>query len=214
MPEPELTAEAKEAIRSYVVKLLVLPATASAVLAFFLGYFIKDVATQTAYTDAYKQASLQILSLSGDAQAAKHNALEATRAAQEGKDEVIKANTAAQAASLEAQTIRNSLRTLQSLQQSENMVAGVAQDLLARADFKKSLIDSVVTDLKTIDEKISQVGRTLATNYVRLDQFYYVTSIVSGLNLDVLYGKKDIGAPVGQAAPNPGQAWKITNIPK
>jgi hypothetical protein len=206
MPEPELTATAKEAIRSYVVKLLVLPATASTILAFFLGYFIKDVASQSAYTDAYKQASIQILGISGDAQAAKLSALEAVRAAQQGRDDIVKAVAAAQATLSEAQTIRNSLKTLQALQQSENIVAGVAGELASREDFKQALADLAVTDLKNALARLDSIGMQLQAierQSLKLGKVYFVQSQPFPLYL---------GMRSGMAVP--GTVVELTSIPE
>jgi hypothetical protein len=210
MPEPELTATAKEAIRSYVMKLLVLPAAASTILAFFLGYFIKDVASQSAYTDAYKQASIQILGISGDAQAAKQSAIEAMRAAQQGRDDIVKAVAAAQATLSEAQTIRNSLKTLQALQQSENIVAGVAGELASREDFKKALADLAVTDLKNALARLDSIGMQLQAierQSLKLGKVYFVQSQPFQLYLGVRSGMPAAPGTVVELTSIPERGW-------
>ena len=54
MPEPELTREAKEAIRGYILKLVVPSGTILAVVSFGLGFLIKDVARKDAYSTAFE----------------------------------------------------------------------------------------------------------------------------------------------------------------
>lgn len=82
---------------------------------------------------------------------------------------------------------------------------------LAKSD---ELVGDLTVSLVKYPSFTDKVMQTLAANYVRLDQFYYLTSNISGLNLDVLYGNKAIGAPVGQGTPHPSQTWKITSASK
>ncbi len=58
--EPVLTFEAKEAVRNYVLSLLILPASLIGVGSFALGFFINEVARGTAYTEAYSIAFNQV----------------------------------------------------------------------------------------------------------------------------------------------------------
>lgn len=52
----ELTLPEKEAIRSYLLSLIALPAAAVAVISFVLGFLVDRVARGEAYRDAYKDA--------------------------------------------------------------------------------------------------------------------------------------------------------------
>lgn len=60
-PEAELTREAKEAIRAYVLKLVIPSGTALAVLSFGLGFLINDVARKDAYSAAFNEANKTVL---------------------------------------------------------------------------------------------------------------------------------------------------------
>ena len=102
----------------------------------------------------------------------------------------------AKSATEAAEKIRDRLATASSiaLSKSDELVSNVSASLLANKQFSAELVQS------------------LGSGYARLDQAYYVTSGLSGLNLDVLYAKKEVGAPVGQAAATPSQTWKISSV--
>lgn len=53
--EATLTHEGRQAIRSYMMKLVAIPATIALIVSFFLGYFIHDVAEKNAYYNAYSK---------------------------------------------------------------------------------------------------------------------------------------------------------------
>ena len=64
MSEPQLTIEAKEAIRIYIRRLVTLPASLGTIIAVVLGFLVTDVWTHKAYQEAYDKASdrsLQIM---------------------------------------------------------------------------------------------------------------------------------------------------------
>ena len=61
MPEPELTREAEEAIRGYILKLVVPSGTILAVVSFGLGFLINDVARKDAYSTAFNDANKTVL---------------------------------------------------------------------------------------------------------------------------------------------------------
>lgn len=67
MSEPILTAEAREAVRSYMLSLLAIPSALVALLTFFLGYFAKEVAYQQAYNKAFADAQGRIMQYVEDA---------------------------------------------------------------------------------------------------------------------------------------------------
>lgn len=66
MAEPELTREAKEAIRAYMLKLVALPGISLSIVAFLLGFFIRDVAVKQAQYEAYNQVSKDVIQLTKD----------------------------------------------------------------------------------------------------------------------------------------------------
>jgi hypothetical protein len=54
-PDALLTLAAKEAIRSYMIKLVTLPAIAAAILSFLIGFGINEMARGQAYTAAFQR---------------------------------------------------------------------------------------------------------------------------------------------------------------
>jgi hypothetical protein len=61
MTEPELTLEAKEAIRGYILKIMIPSGTALAVVSFGMGFLINDVARKDAYSTAFTEANKAVL---------------------------------------------------------------------------------------------------------------------------------------------------------
>ena len=51
--EATLTHEGRQAVRSYMLKLVAIPAVLAMIGSFVLGYFVNEIATKSAYLDAY-----------------------------------------------------------------------------------------------------------------------------------------------------------------
>lgn len=81
MSEPELTPEAKAAIRAYLLKLVLPAGTALSVLLFFVGFFVRDIALvkadHNAFQDAYKNTQPFLFQVITQAEVAKQQALSA-----------------------------------------------------------------------------------------------------------------------------------------
>ena len=71
MSDDRLKPEAKEAIRAYMLKLVAIPGTLGAIGAFFLGFFIRDVAIKQAELDAHERLNRQIYEVTEKAQSVK-----------------------------------------------------------------------------------------------------------------------------------------------
>jgi hypothetical protein len=91
-PEPELTHEARQAIRSYMMKLVTLPAVFASVALFFAGYFAKDVFGAKAENAAYATASAKILDMTAAASQAQAEAANAKLQASEAISQAQKTN--------------------------------------------------------------------------------------------------------------------------
>lgn len=133
MNEPELTFEAKVAIRTYMLKVVVIPSFILTVLGFTIGFFVNDVAKKDAYTRAYEQASSTILKLTSEAS-------QANTKVQITKNNVEKTVKDVQEILYEAETIRAKLRTAEAFQKSEEIVKEIAESLVKRDDFKKLFV--------------------------------------------------------------------------
>lgn len=63
----QLSIQEREAVRKYMLNLIVIPGTLLAVVSFLLGFFINEVAKQSAYNEAYGQATSVIMTTAAEA---------------------------------------------------------------------------------------------------------------------------------------------------
>ena len=77
--EPELTREAKEAIRGYMVYLFTLPAIALTIISAAGGFFINNIAFQSGYNEAYKTAVGDIVTAAKQVELARSHSDEALK---------------------------------------------------------------------------------------------------------------------------------------
>ena len=70
----QLTPEAREAVRDFILRMLTVPAIVVTAVSFALGFFINGAARNEAYTDAYKDASKEIRAITAEAATAKTEA--------------------------------------------------------------------------------------------------------------------------------------------
>lgn len=132
MPEPQLTLEARAAVRSYLLRLLAIPTVVVAAIAFVLGFLINEAARQKAYGDAYTTASSKILELAVGAASAASDAEDAKKAVEETSvklDRLV----------VEVEQTAARVRTAEGFQKSEEMVAQVVSLLEERDDFQQAI---------------------------------------------------------------------------
>jgi len=79
--EPELTREAKEAIRGYLLKMITLPGIFVTLLSFVIGYGIRDIAARGAELQASQQLSAAIANALAKSQAAEEKLKQAENVA-------------------------------------------------------------------------------------------------------------------------------------
>lgn len=167
MPESSdkdvLTLQAKEAIRGYLLKLIVLPGIASVVVSFLVGFFIKDVAQARAYNDAYKEVAGDVRQL-----LISINQTKADIETSKGQIERIKTDAATMQAELDrvlksARTTEDSLRTAAALQTSEKVVADIAGTLVKRDDFKTAVASGIATDLQRLQKELVATQGSIRT---------------------------------------------------
>jgi hypothetical protein len=77
--EAELTREAKEAVRGYMLYLITLPAIGLTIISAAAGFFINKVAFQSGYNEAYKTAVADVVKASKDVGIATSKADEALK---------------------------------------------------------------------------------------------------------------------------------------
>jgi Ricin-type beta-trefoil lectin domain-like len=118
MKEPELTREAKEAIRAYIIKIVALPGALATVVSFLLGYGIKDIAAKNAELNASQRLE---------------NAIASALAKSQGAEEKLK-----QAEDI-GKRIKNLQPLAQALSDAEKLRDTLADQLKKDPDFLKQL---------------------------------------------------------------------------
>jgi hypothetical protein len=136
MSNGELSPQAKEAIRSYMIKIVTIPGVLLAILGFLIGFFLNDVAKASAYNKAYEKASQLILNLTKETSTA---ALESQKI-QKDAEQVLKK---LEDLKTDAERLKAKLLTAKAFQRSEGMVKEIVNTLLARDDFKHLITETV-----------------------------------------------------------------------
>ena len=120
-----LSLEDQGLVRKYILKLVAIPSGILLVVSFFLGYFIKDLATGAAYQNAYNRAFSEVVStVSNTARNASSAAVEAATA----KNSALEMEKELASILQEAQTSRL-------LRSGELNIDEIAANLLGRSDF-------------------------------------------------------------------------------
>ena len=122
MPDKaKLSLEEEKLIRSYLIKLIVLPGAILSVLSFAVGFFVQDVARGTAYRDAYSEAIGVTIANISEAVA----------------DVQRHAETAAKVTKIleETEKLYDSVMTSKIVTSTEHQIKAVADNLVTRKDF-------------------------------------------------------------------------------
>jgi len=129
MSNGELTLEAKELIKKYMIKLVTIPGVLLAILGFLIGFFLNDVAKASAYNKAYEKASQLILELTKETSTA---ALESKKIKNDA-EQVFK----------QLEDIKTNVELSKAVLMSKGNVKEVAEILLTHDDFKRLITDSM-----------------------------------------------------------------------
>ncbi len=157
MAEPQLTREAKEAIRTYIITLMAIPGVAISIIMFLLGLFLNDVVKQGAYNEAFKTASSELFT-------AYQKVAESTEAARQAAVEAVRLKEDLTRAEKEAKDIRASLKTAQAFQQSEQIVDQVVDSLVKRNDFTEKIQKKYTDRLEEVENKLNTTSTFLPIN--------------------------------------------------
>jgi hypothetical protein len=128
MADLELTREAKEAIRGYILKIVIPSGTALALLSFGMGFLINDVARKDAYSTAFTEANRVVLDTVGRVSKAESEAMSAST--------VLK----------EALKIAETIKASAVLSRTDEQIARIAAELGHNLEF----ISAVRADLRFI----------------------------------------------------------------
>ncbi len=140
-----LTLKAKEAIRSYMLKLVALPGVALALLAFSLGYFISDVAQSKASFEIGNEMRQELSEILHDIYADVRDFTEET-----AKEKVRAQEALSQVADLEeeASKIHLSLEAMRTFRDSQQFVTDVGQLLKDDSIFQDSLKTGILKECR------------------------------------------------------------------
>jgi hypothetical protein len=183
MTNKELSLQEKEAIRKYMKSLVALPGIVVAIAMFVMGFFINDVAKRTAYDKAYQQATTKVMDIA-------YTALEANAKAAQALSESTDLQR-------EATAIRDSLRTAEAFQSSEERVNEIVDSLAKRTDFQQSIISKVDERFQTLLERANKAHSRLNGLSLKVIQTAKSPEFACGgedkkqEDLWVMYGCKD-----------------------
>ncbi len=156
-----LTDGARQAIRSYIISLVAIPGVAVAVMMFFLGYFIKDVAATKAYNDAFKEQLKEFTNLRVQASAAQMSASDAKDEANDAKDDAKKAKDDAE----------NAVASMQKSQETANSYLDHIQELTKSDKLKDEVslrLSNNPTFLNQLQNPLTERITVLEADYRRL----------------------------------------------
>ena len=143
MAEPDLTREAKEAIRSYVLNLVIPTGTVLALVSFALGFLINDVARKDAYNRAFNEAIKMVLDIVNRVSKAEQEAMRAS----------VVLN--------EALVIAGKINASESLSRSDDQIAKIAVELAKNQEF-----------LNAVRSVRVSLGQEIYIDYERLDHSF------------------------------------------
>ena len=168
MSTPSLTPEAKEAIRNYMLRLVTLPGSITAIAIFLIGFFLNEVvigrAYNKAYSEIYPQATAQVIKLTADAMRAAENATSAASVAEQSRDRAnLLASTVDKLSVKASQAVEDASRAVFSSKtahdRAESLSDKVDQQLdeaeLLRAQLKTAKV--VQQADKLVKEVVSQI---------------------------------------------------------
>lgn len=172
-----LTLEAQGAIRTYVLKLLVLPSVSLSVATFFLGYFIQDVAQSKAYFEVGKQTQEQLTTVTGK----MHEQLQnlsgkmtdtlVTYSKEASEQRAIAARSFAEAenAASEVKRIHTGLKTLEAFSQGGDIVGNLAERLRNDKGFLKAVSQHMQQTQSGSQRLTGQPGKWLEPLRIEFD---------------------------------------------
>ena len=158
--EVELTREAKEAIRSYMLSLIALPAFFLTVISAAGGFFLNKIAFQDGYNEAYKTAISDVVTAAKDVGIAKSNANDALK----NMNDAIKDGLAKLAVSLQdaAKVSEDSKLTSQKASALINSdINGLAVTLAKTEAFQRAADNVLIPGFAALGRDVADAGLRL-----------------------------------------------------
>lgn len=150
-PDGKLTLEAKEAIRSYLIKIFVPSTVTLAIISGIVGYTIKDVAQKEALETALETALSKTTDFMVQLQS---KAIDEANQIHQAKKEIDEFHETEKKA---AETAKAYLQQQQQLSQRD--YSTLAKQLLNDDTFKKSLAEVDVQELSTVNGRLASLEK-------------------------------------------------------
>jgi hypothetical protein len=147
--EVELTREAKEAVRGYMLYLITLPVIALTIISAAGGFFINKVAFQSGYNEAYKAAVTDVVMASKEVALAKSHADEALKTMNESVKRATDASNAAMQTSEKASKLLTS--------NTEQLAAALA----GTEQFRRAFNTVVVPGFRDLSSRVDVLLQSL-----------------------------------------------------
>lgn len=165
MNKTKLSNETKMLIQKYLIKRLIVIATAASILSFLLGFFIKDIAKAEAYNKAYSEAAQTIMQITSEAS-------ESAYKIKNLEDQISKLTTKSEQVLKEATDLKEKIKTTVVIQQSDNIVSAVTENLSNNLSFQNAIISKTTSRISQLESKTKNInvdasGNTIFENEIK-----------------------------------------------
>lgn len=145
--EPELSLQARELIRSYMVKFVLPSGLGLTIVSFLLGYVVNDVARKDAYVNAYAKAYEE---------ATKAQSSVVAQSAARVADAEVNAKAATKAMT-EALDIAAKIKAIESITKADAQLNAIAKELAGNPEFANRITMQLNTQLATTNKWLKNI---------------------------------------------------------
>ena len=169
MKEDKLTLSAKEALRKYVLSLLILPSAILTTVGFALGYAVNDWAKGQAYVAAYEKSADKMLDMAINAGRAMDDAEEAQKEITKVVEYTVQAQSQVEDAHTKANEALQKINAVDVFDSADKQVDKIADAVLAKTNIEERVITKFDTRLKKIEITNSKLRKSETGKVVKVD---------------------------------------------
>jgi len=163
---PQLDPLAREAIRKYVLSMIILPSAILATVGFALGYAVNDWAKGQAYVAAFESSSDMMLSMAVEAGRAVDDAEEAQKEISAVVEAIIVAKAQIEDAQAKASESLEKLNAVDVFSTANSQIEQIADAVISKTNIDErvgSRFDARIVDLERADAKVrdSTLGKVV-----------------------------------------------------
>jgi hypothetical protein len=159
MNKSKLSCETKMLIQKYLIKRLMVFATAASIISFLLGLFIKDIAKAEAYNKAYSEAAQTIMQITSEA-------TESANKIKNLEDQISKLTVKSELVLKDATELKEKIKTTVVIQQSANIVSAVTENLSNNLSFQNAITSKTATRISQLESKTKNISIDASGNTV------------------------------------------------